>query len=85
MLELKGWAINSDRKCHFPEEFFVQDFKKKGRKGKELMLRTDFREHHLRKDFMSERRNTGERSACESEKSCSFSFFVIVLYYSYFN
>lgn len=27
MLELKGWAINSGRKCHFPGEFFTQDKK----------------------------------------------------------
>lgn len=33
MLELKGWAINSGRKCRFPEEFFTQD--KKGEKAKE--------------------------------------------------
>lgn len=42
MLELKGWAINSDRKCHFAEEFFTQE--KKRRKGKGKKLKADFGE-----------------------------------------
>lgn len=40
MLELKAWAINSGRKCRFPEEFFTLD--KKKRKGKGMKPKVDF-------------------------------------------
>lgn len=81
MLELKGWAINSGRKCHFPGEFFTQD--KKGERQ-----RNEAKGWFLTtlnwKDFLcSWGGNTGERgSNCASGKVVCFwslCFIIIIL------
>lgn len=81
MLELKAWAINSGRKCRFPEEFLTQD--KKGEKAKEAKGRFLRPALNLREDFYVPREETGEKGSKWTSGKVFFFFkplcFIIII------